>query len=323
LRRRPIRATIGGVRIRAGTGPGVAPMTATSTLAAPAGPRHGAAIGLTLIAFVLFTGMDSCIKLLSGRYHTVHIACLNALFALLPLLAAAAWGGGLHRLRTRRLPLQALRGLCQASGVPLTFFAYSLMPLADAYALLFTMPLIITALSVPLLGEPVGARRWGAVVVGFLGVLIVLRPGSGLIGLGTIAALSGALMNAFAMMILRQVGATDNTEAAAFYGNLVFLIVMALALPFVLILPAPEDLALSALGGTFGGTAYLLLAHAYKRAPAALVAPFQYAQMPFALVAGYLLFGNRPQPMMLIGAAVVIASGLYILHRETVRRADA
>ncbi len=296
-------------------------MAAPSTLTAQAASRHGGAILLTLMAFMLFTGMDTCIKLVSGRYHTVQISCLNALFALLPLVAAAMWGGGLHRLRTRRLPLQLLRGLCQASGVPLTFFAYSLMPLADAYALLFTMPLIITALSVPLLREPVGARRWGAVVVGFIGVLIVLRPGSGLFGIGTIAALSGAFMNACAMLILRRLGATDNPEAAAFYGNLTIFLVMALALPFVLILPAPGDLAISALGGTLGGTAFLLLAHAYKRAPAALVAPFQYAQMPFALVAGYLLFNNRPEPVMLLGAAVVIASGLYILHRETVRRA--
>ncbi len=303
-------------------GPAQTSMAATIPIALPP-PRYGAAIALTLAAFALFTGMDSCVKLLSGRYPTAQIACLNALFALLPMLCAAGWGGGLHRLRTRRLPLQGLRGLCQASGVPLTFFAYSLMPLADAYALLFTMPLIITALSVPVLGEPVGPRRWAAVLVGFLGVLIVLRPGSGLIGLGTIAALGGAFLNACGMMILRRLGSTDNPEAAAFYGNLTIVLVMALALPFVLTEPAPVDLVLSALGGVLGGTAYLLLAHAYKRAPAALVAPFQYAQMPFALIAGLLLFGNRPEPMMLVGASVVIGSGLYILHRETLRRAPA
>src|SRR3954454_2508169 len=130
-------------------------MTACTTLA-PAAPRGGAAVRLALAAFALFTGMDSCVKLLSPRYPAAQLACLNALVALMPMLAVAALGSGLRRLGPRRRGLQLLRGLCQAAGVPLSFYAYGRMPIAGAYAVLFTMPLLIVALSAPLLGERVG-----------------------------------------------------------------------------------------------------------------------------------------------------------------------
>ena len=155
--------------------------------------------------------MDALIKWLSADYPVHQLVFSNSLFALVPVLLVSLRRGGLARLRTRRLRLHVLRGLLGAAGGLLAFYAYSQLPLADAYAIIFTTPLMITALSLPVLGEPVGWRRWSAVAVGFAGVLIMLRPGVAPIGIGALAALGGACLSALSILLVRKLGTTEST----------------------------------------------------------------------------------------------------------------
>jgi len=285
--------------------------------AVPAAPAIGAGIGLGALAFALFTVMDALVKWLSAAYPVHELVFSNSLFALLPVLVVSLRRGGLARLRTRRLGLHVLRGLLGAGGGLLAFYAYSQLPLADAYAIIFTTPLIITALSLPVLGEPVGWRRWSAVGVGFIGVLIMLRPGVAPIGIGSLATFGAACLSALSILLVRKLGTTESTAGIALYSNLTVAVAMIPLLPFGGILPSALDLGLMAAAGLIGGVALLVLIEAYRRAPAALVAPFQYSQMVWAILIGFAIWGDIPEPAKLIGAAVVAASGLFILYRET------
>ena len=292
-----------------------APTLAAPALAAPSAISVG--IGLGALAFALFTVMDTMIKWLSAGYPVHQLLFSNALFALVPVMAVSARRGGLARLRTRRLGMHLLRGLTGMASGFLAFYAFSRLPLADAYSIIFATPLLITALSVPILGEQVGWRRWSAVGVGFVGVLIMLQPGVAPIGVGSLAALGAAGASALSILLVRKLSATESTASIALYSNLTVVVGMGALLAFDTVVPNLVDLALMAATGLIGGTALLVLIGAYRRAPAALVAPFQYSQMLWAIVLGFAIFGDLPEQAKLLGAAVVAASGLFILYRET------
>jgi drug/metabolite transporter (DMT)-like permease len=282
-----------------------------------AAPAALSGLGLGALAFGLFSIMDALVKWLSATYPVPQILVANALFALVPVGIMAARRGGLPQLRTRRLGLHLLRGLLGTTAGFLGFFAFSRLPLADAYAIIFATPLLITALSVPILRESVGWRRWSAVLVGFLGVLVMLRPGVTPIGAGSLAALGAACASACAILLVRKLSATETTASIAFYSNLVAVLLMALLFSPTFVVPALFDLALMAASGLVGGSALLVLIAAYRRTPAALVAPFQYTQMIWAIVLGALFFDDLPELAMLLGASIVAASGLFVLYRET------
>jgi drug/metabolite transporter (DMT)-like permease len=291
-------------------------LTVASSSLAAATPI-GAGIGLGALAFALFTAMDTMIKWLSAGYPVHELVFTNALFSLVPVGLVSLRRGGIARLRTRRLQLHVLRGLCGLAGGFLAFYAYSRLPLADAYSIIFATPLLITALSVPVLGEQVGWRRWSAVGIGFLGVLIMLQPGATPIGPGSMAALAAACCSAFSILLVRKLSTTESTAAIALYSNLTVVIAMGVLLPFGMTVPNLPDFLLMAASGLVGGTALLVLIAAYRRAPAALVAPFQYSQMVWAILLGFLIWGDVPDPAKLLGAAIVAGSGLFIVYRET------
>lgn len=299
----------GAAVVRIGSGGGVA--TGGAGLA-------GAAAAYALAAFALGSGVDGLVKLLSASYHPVQLAFLGALFGLVPVLSLTLARGGLARLRTRRPGLHALRGGCACLGSCATIVAFAELPLADAYAVLFTLPLLVTALSVPLLGERVGQRRWAAVATGFAGVLVMVRPGGAIEGIGALAAGSAALFGALAVMAVRRLQRTETTEACATYGNLGVVLGTGAALPWIYVPPSVPDLALSAAAGILGACSLLLSLRAYRLAPASALAPLQYSQMPYGLLLGWLMFGTSPEPTTLVGAAVVVASGACVLRREPV-----
>jgi drug/metabolite transporter (DMT)-like permease len=276
-------------------------------------------IGLALLAFALFSSMDAMIKWLSADYPVHQMLFFNAAFGLLPVALMTWRAGGLRELRTRRIGLHLLRSGCGMIGGFCAFTAYSLMPLADAYAFIFTTPLLITVLSIPLLGETVRWRRWSAVLVGFIGVLIMLQPGNGSFDLAAGAALLAATVSALSIILVRKLSTTETTASIAFYSNAVTAVVMACLLPVGFVPPTLPDLALMALAGLTGGAALLCLIAGYRRAQAAVVAPFQYSQMLWGVVLGWLLWGDLPATAVAIGATIVVASGLYILYREVVR----
>ncbi|KPF84718.1 hypothetical protein IP70_14315 [alpha proteobacterium AAP38] len=276
-------------------------------------------IALAFVAFALYSGMDVTIKLLTKSYAVPQIIALNSLFALGPILIYAAFSGGLYNnLRTRRPLYHVIRATCGLFSSFFAFWAYSRMPIADAYALAFTAPLFITALAVPILKEPVGWRRWSAIGVGFVGVLIMLRPGSGLINLGSLAVLAGALFYSVGMLVTRLARNTETSVSFAFYATLASGTIFGAMTPWLGRMPTLHDLGLSAMGGTLCGVAFVCLLTAFRKVPAAVAAPFQYTQIIWGVMFGYLVFGDVPDRTLFIGLAIVVSSGLYILYRETV-----
>lgn len=276
---------------------------------------------LALLAFAMFTGMDCAVKALSSRYHVFQVVWLQTATIMAVMLAVAASRGGLARLRTRQLRLHTMRGLLTIVSINAAFYSFAVMPLADAYAVLFTMPLLTTALSVPLLGEKVGWRSWVAVVIGFLGVLVMVRPGEGVMAVMVLVPLVSAVATAVSLILVRKLQPSETTESLGVYGNLALLLVMAPLLPFVFEAPTPVDLLLSLLSGGLAAFGFVLLVHAYRAAAVSVIAPFQYSQMPFAVLAGFLLFEDWPEPAVMAGAAIVAASGVYVLQHEAGRNA--
>jgi drug/metabolite transporter (DMT)-like permease len=276
-------------------------------------------IGLALLAFALFSSVDAMIKWLSADYPVHQMLFFNAIFALVPVALMTYRAGGLCELRTRRIGLHLLRAGCGTIAGFSAFTAYSMMPLADAYAIIFATPLLITVLSVPLLGETVRWRRWSAVLVGFVGVLIMLQPGNGSFDFAAGAALLAASASALSIILVRKLSTTETTASIAFYANAAVAVVMACLLPIGFVPPTLADLGLMAVAGLAGGAALMFLIAGYRRAQAAVVAPFQYSQMLWGVLLGWLLWGDLPAATVAVGATIVVASGLYILYREVVR----
>lgn len=278
---------------------------------------------LALLAFLLFSLMDAVVKTLAASYPAPEIVLGNGLVMLVVVGFMTLRAGGLANLRTRRPGLQLARGLASTLSATAAFFAFSQIPLADAYAIIFTTPLLVTLLSVPLLGERVGWRRTAAVVVGFAGVLIMLQPGQSDLGPGALAALLAAIAAAIGIITMRKLAATETTTSIALYSNLTVVVALSLPLPLYGVLPSVADLGLFLLSGMLGSSALLLLISAYRRSPAAMVAPFQYSQMLWGVLLGVVIFADVPGVHVLLGGLVVAASGLFTLHRQRVVRASA
>jgi len=285
--------------------------------------RVARAIASVVAAMLLFTVLDTMVKYLAAHgYSTWQLVFCRSLFSFVVILPLVRAQGGRRALVTRR-PLDHLfRGAVGMAALWCWFYAYRNIPLADAYALSFSAPLFMTVLSVPMLREQVGGHRWSAVLVGLAGVLIMVQPGGGVFDLSALVVLLSAFLYALAIILLRGLGATETTLGTVFYFTLFCTVVSAASLPFTGRLPQSwGDAGLLVAIGLLGGVAQLFLTEAYRSAPVSIVAPFDYSAMLWAVLLGMAVFGERPGWPVLSGAAVVIASGLYILHRETMRGA--
>ncbi|WP_298371807.1 DMT family transporter [Azospirillum sp.] len=270
----------------------------------------------------LFSIMNVLAKLLMDRFSVTEVTFFRSLFALIPVCLAIQLGGGFGAtLQTARPMGHLVRSLIGLTTMIAMFWSFHLLPLGDAIALNFAAPLFLTALSVPMLNEKVGIHRWSAVLVGFSGVLIIAKPSGDLLNLGVLVALGGAFCNATAMITIRQLSKTEAANTIVFYFTLLTTVLLGLALPFAWTNPNPTEWAMLTAMGLLGGSAQLLMTRAYSLAPAAVVAPLTYSSLLIAVLFGWLLWGDVPTAAMGVGAAVVMASGLYILHRETRRNA--
>lgn len=284
------------------------------------------AIGLHVAAMGLFSVMDAMIKWLSADYHTFQILAFRSLFGLVPILALVMVAqGGLKVLKTRRPGAHLLRGAIVTVTASLVFFSLGRLPLANAYALFFAAPLFLTALSGPLLGEAVGPRRWVAVLVGFGGVLLMLRPGSGglggLVDVGALAALAGALGYAVFGALTRLHSRTESQAALTVWSTVFVALAMLAILPAVWVTPTAGDWLLLAATGLTGGVGSILIVRAFSLAPLAVVAPFEYTAMAWGVALGFVIWGDLPDALIWTGTGIVVASGLYILYRENRRKA--
>lgn len=294
---------------------------AAQAVAAPPQAKQSAAQGIALYAggIFLLCIMDAMIKWLSADYPIAQIVFFRASIGLIPTLVLLYRPPGIKALRTQRVGVHLLRGLVGCVGTFGFFWAFAMMPLADAYAIGFAAPMFITALSVPILGERVGLKRWLAVLVGFAGVLIMIRPGgegSTFGGGGAIALLATAAY-ALSMVLVRLYSRTESNASLIFYATLVIVAVAGVQMPFIWVTPTWKDAGLLAVLGLLGGIGTIMMAQAYRVATPSIVVPFEYTGMIWGVGLGFMLWGDVPDLWIWVGSAIVVASGLYILHRET------
>lgn len=291
-------------------------MTAVPLTAQQTAP--GRAIFCMTIAVALFTFMDGLIKWLgSSGYPTMQLVFFRSLFAFIPLSLVLFRGDWKAALKTRHPWAHAFRcaaGLGAMSGF---FYAYTVMPLADAIAIGFAAPIFITVLSVPLLGEKVGPRRWTACLVGFAGMLFIVQPGPGLLESGALVAVLATVGYAAAAISVRRLARTETNVAIVFYFTLSATLASGAFLPWGWKTPDLPDFALLVLIGLLGGLAQLFMTEAFRRGEVALIMPFEYTAMIWSVGMGYFIWDQIPTLAVWTGSALVMASGCYIVYRET------
>jgi drug/metabolite transporter (DMT)-like permease len=226
-------------------------------------------------------------------------------------------------LRTKRLWVQIVRSLLLFLSTALNFIALQYLQLAETMSITFATPLLVALLAGPLLGERVGPRRLAAIGVGFLGVLVITRPGLGTMHPAALLSVAGSVAYAFYALATRILASHDSSQTTMVYSGLAGAVLMTPLLPFIWTTPASAlTWILLVATGAFGALGHWLLILAHARAPAPILSPFIYTQIVWMLALGYVLFGDWPDHWTLLGSAIVIASGLYLLYRERVRTPD-
>jgi drug/metabolite transporter (DMT)-like permease len=276
-------------------------------------------IFFVLLSILMFGVANALVKLAAETYPITEIVFFRCVFALLPALVLVARSGGFSCLRTHRFGEHLSRALVQFMAMIAIFTAFRLMPLTDAVAITFASPLFMTVLSIPLLGERVRLHRWGAVVVGFCGILLMVDPGPGMLQSGAIFALANAFLGALVTIALRRMSVTESSAALVFYQIAITAALSLLLLPFGWVTPTWEDVAVLAAIGIASGVGQFWWTQAFRFAPASVAAPFSYTSMIWAVLFDFLIWSSVPTLSLLGGAVIVVASGLYILYRETVR----
>lgn len=277
---------------------------------------------LFAVISVFFFGVMAVFVKKTGEagYPISQVLFFRNLGALPVLAAVIAQSGGLSSLHTRHPLRHLMRSTIGLIAMALVFSSMTLLPLADATALMFAAPLFITTFSVPLLGERVGMHRWTAVLIGFAGVAVMAQPTGEISTLGLVVALGGAFFQAMAMITVRYLNRTESPAAIIGYFTVFILVLSAIACVFMgWRPPSGADLAMLLALGLCGGTAQYFLTLSYRKAPAALIGLFNYSSILWATLFGFVFFDDVPALPVVGGAAVVIASGSYITYREVAR----
>ncbi len=271
---------------------------------------------ISLAAFGLYATHDVVVKVLGNHYTSFQILFFSGLlsFPVVSMLLMSDRTDG--NLVPRRPWWSLARSLTGVATGAMGFYAFSILPMAQCYAMLFAMPLIITLLSIPMLGEKVGLHRGIAVFIGLLGVLIVLRPGADPLSMGHLAGLGAAVCGALSSVIVRKIGKEERSVVLMMYPMLASVVLMGLLMPFVYRPMPVEHLGLAGVVALLGMCGAFLTILAYRTAPAVIVAPMQYSQILWAALYGWLLFDEEIDEWTGIGSAVIIASGIYIVLRE-------
>ncbi len=278
-----------------------------------------AIIAMVLGAAVLAAN-DAVLKWLTNDYHVGQIIFCRGIFVSLPLTMLIWNAGGLKSLRTVNPTGHALRAALVIVGTFFFISGLAYLPLAEAIAIAFAGPLFITALAQPLLGERVGWRRWSAVLTGFIGILLIVRPSNAVIQWAVLLPLMASLAGALRDLLTRHLSSQENTVALLFYTTIGVIFASLATIPFIWI-PVPlVDWGWFATCGFLVGFAHFLMIETFRYGEATLVAPFKYSGVIWAGLLGYLIWGDIPGLTAVIGVSIVILSGIYILHREQIHR---
>jgi drug/metabolite transporter (DMT)-like permease len=297
----------------------------TAPLPEPARPprqeRIPLAIGLMLAATFVFTCTSALSKWLIETYPIGEVLFSRVLVPLIGLSIIILPRTGLAVFHTRRFKGHLLRGASQSCSQTFLLIAFSLMPLASAVAINFSAPIFATLASIILLRESVGVARWSAILVGFCGVLIVTSPGTETFTIGALFALANAVMYGTVTAGVRGLTSTESTETLTLYQMLLMSAAFSLMLPFGFVMPTWTDAGWLILNGVGNGLAQFWWTRALHFAPTSAVAPFQYFSLIWAMLLGFAIWGDLPTVSLLIGGAIVAGSGLFLLWRESRKRA--
>lgn len=286
-------------------------------------PARG--IALKLVSVVIFMAMTSLIKATADDVPPGEAIFFRSFFALPIVIIMLAWTGHLNDgLKIVNRTAHIIRGLVGATAMALMFFGLGHIPLPEAVAIFFAVPIFVTLLAALLLGERIRLYRMGAIALGFVGVLIILSPrllaagdtGSDLKTIASVAVFAAAFFAAMAAVFVRKLMATDSAASVSFWFAVFTTLLSLLSAPFGWVLPSWEVVLQLILAGLLGGIAQIFMTTAYRHAEAAVIAPFDYSQIVLALLVGYFVFGELPTQITLIGASLTIAAGLLIIWRE-------
>lgn len=276
----------------------------------------GKAIAFLMFGVVGGLGLDLCAKWLLTYYSLEQFVLLRSIFGLLIFLSITRWFGGISSLRTRRWGWHFLRTLLASGAMFGFFYGLARMPLVNALTLGFTAPLMVTALSVPLLGDHVGWRRWLAVSFGFIGVLVMLRPGAEPLSTAAIAVIFGAFCYACLAITARSLADTESSYALSVYVIVGPLLASAILTPPHWITPTAAGWLFFALAGVCSAIAWIGIIGGYRRASPALLAPFEYTALIGGAIAGYYIWNEVPDRWVIVGGVIIIGSGLFVVYRE-------
>ncbi|MGI9371030.1 MAG: DMT family transporter [Hyphomicrobiales bacterium] len=279
--------------------------------------RIGLGLAAMFVSVAVFAFMDMTAKWLTmAGYNPLQVVFMRYVIALLPLGILVLF---IERAKftTSRLKLIALRGALMAFTLTLFFWGLRDLPLAEAIAVVFTAPLFVTALSGPVLGEKVGPQRWAGVALGFIGMLIIVRPGSAAFQLPSLIILCSAFTFAFTVFLTRALTRTESNLVIYTYTTLSATIATAILQPLIWKTPELEHLPWFVMMGLVGGLSSYLIIVAYRNAPVAVVAPLDYIALLWGALYGWLIWREKPDSMVWLGAAIIVVSGLFITWRET------
>lgn len=281
---------------------------------AAASPTKG--LLFALVGFAVFSWHDALVKLL-GDYSVFQIIFFAMVFGAVPFSLALATNRDSYSLWPNNPTLVLVRSVTAALGLCLAFYAFTVLPMVDVYVLLFTAPALISLLAIPFLGERIAAFRWFAIFLGLAGVVIVLRPNLDTFNIGHLAGVGSALCIAISSIISRSIGAKEHAGTLIIYPMLSNITICGIAMGFFYVPMPLSDLLLTFAIGTMALIGQYCLLSAYRAAPAAYVAPMQYSQLLWAVLIGALWFGERPDGLTVLGALVIVVSGLLIVWRES------
>lgn len=281
------------------------------------------ALLLLLLTTVMFATGDSIAKLAVGTLHPVQMLFVRCAIVVAFTVPYALWKIGPAVFHTDHPKTQVFRGFAILVSSFLFVSGLSHLPLADASAINFVWPLLITVLSVLMLKEKVGVRRWAATLLGFAGMLLIIRPGTSAFQMAALYPLGAALLWSFAAVVTRSVSAHDRAATTLVWTSLVMLAGATVLIPFFWRPMTGQEWLLMSLIGGISIVGHSMLVFAYERASASFLAPFSYAQLVWATILGYLVFGSLPDRWIAAGAILIVASGIYTAHREHVRAREA
>ena len=272
--------------------------------------------GVLVLNFGLFLFVihDAISKALLERYPVFELMFVRSLFALPLLLLILRLEQGHLRLRTNRFWALVLRGVLSIGAFGCFLLGLKLMPLADTFSIFMSAPLVVAALAGPLLSEPATRRQWVAMLVGFAAVLVMIRPGGAIPLGGAMVMLVSVVCFALGIILTRALGRTEGAGVMTLFVMMAFVLSGAAVSAFVWTPLAPEDLLLMAVLGALSASAMYCTISAYRRAPPALIAPFQYTSLVWAVIIGFFVWGDIPDPTVVIAAVVVVGSGIYVFR---------